>query len=266
MDADVSYLRKLIMTGHNILNSIKMAITNLVATKKPLTVGTTNESNRIVWLTKTLETIPPGLRILDAGAGELQFKRLCSHLEYVSQDFAQYDGKGDGSGLHTGTWNYPKLDIVSDITSIPEPDSSFDAIMCVEVFEHLPNPVQAIKEFSRLLKKGGHLILTAPFCSFTHFAPYHFITGYNRYFYETNLKDSGFNIIEISENGNYFEFLAQELRRVDKVAEKYCKNKVTIKEDRAIDRLLNMLQRFSNNDSNSKELLCFGYHVHAVKK
>ncbi|MGA2913324.1 MAG: class I SAM-dependent methyltransferase [Methanoregula sp.] len=78
------------------------------------------------------------------------------------------------------TFNTSNLDIVSENTSIPELDASFDAIMCIEVFEHLPEPILAIKEFSRLLKPDGHLILTAPFCCLTHMAAYYFcwnITG-----------------------------------------------------------------------------------------
>ena len=117
----------------------------------------------------------------------------------MSQDFAQYDGKGDGMGMHKGGWDQSNLDIISDITAIPEPDASFDAIMCVEVFEHLPEPIKAIQEFARLLKPGGLLILTAPFCSLTHLAPYHFYTGFNRYFYEKHLPANGFRIIELQE-------------------------------------------------------------------
>src|SRR6266516_3311142 len=126
--------------------------------------GTLNEQRRIDWLKDVLGQIPSGNRILDAGAGEQQFRGLCSHLEYVSQDFAQYDGKGDEQGLQMGSWDQTNLDIVSDIASIPREDGSFDAVMCVEVFEHLPEPVLAIREFSRLLKEGGHLVITAPFC------------------------------------------------------------------------------------------------------
>jgi 2-polyprenyl-3-methyl-5-hydroxy-6-metoxy-1,4-benzoquinol methylase len=47
--------------------------------------------------------------------------------------------------------------------------------MCVEVFEHLPEPIKAVEEFARLFKPGGYLILTAPFCSLTHFAPLSFL-------------------------------------------------------------------------------------------
>jgi len=117
-------------------------------------VGTTNESARVKWIEETLKKIPEGLTILDAGAGELQFKKFCSHLKYIAQDFGQYSGDGE-IGLQTGTWDNSKLDIVSDIVSIPLPDHSLDAIMCTEVLEHIPDPVRAIKEFNRLVKPGG---------------------------------------------------------------------------------------------------------------
>ena len=133
-----------------------------------------NEQNRIDWVKQTLQELPKGLRILDAGAGEQQFKQYCSHLNYVSQDFAAYDPKQLKKGLQMPAWDYGKLDIVSDINNIPEPNESFDAILCTEVFEHIPEPIKAITEFSRLIKKNGTLIITAPFCSMTHFAPYHY--------------------------------------------------------------------------------------------
>ena len=98
----------------------------------PLRVGTENESNRIAWLEKTLKKIPDGNKILDAGAGELQFKKYCSHLNYLSQDFNQYDGKGDGKSLQMQSWDQSKIDIVSDIVNIPSPDSSFDAICALK--------------------------------------------------------------------------------------------------------------------------------------
>lgn len=227
--------------------------------------GTNNLSNRLAWLEAALKKIPAGSRILDAGAGELDQKKYCSHLEYVSQDFGQYNGEGDGKGLQTKTWDNSKLDIVSDITSIPEPDASFDAIMCIEVFEHIPDPISAIKEFSRLLKPGGYLVITAPFCSSTHFAPYHFYTGFNRYFYEKHLGDNGFEITEISENGNFFEYVAQELLRVQYSAEKYTGKGISLFNKMAIMKLVMSLNKLSKKDKGSKELLNYGLHVFARK-
>jgi hypothetical protein len=81
-----------------------------------LKIGTTNQQKRIKWLKSKLDKIPAGSKILDAGAGELAQKQFCRHLNYVSQDFAQYSGKGDGKGLQTGTWDQSQIDIISDIT------------------------------------------------------------------------------------------------------------------------------------------------------
>ena len=229
-------------------------------------VGTRNEADRVEWIEKTLKGIPAGSRILDAGAGELHFKKFCSHLNYVAQDFGKYDGKGDGKSLQMESWDQSKLDIVCDIIEIPEPDNSFDCIMCIEVFEHLPNPILAVKEFSRLLKPSGKLIITAPFCSLTHFSPFHFSTGFNIYWYEKILNEFGFKIIEIKQNGNYFEYLAQELRRLPSIAEKYSSKNFKNSVKKPINKILNVLDDCSKSDSGSKELLCFGCHVLAEKE
>jgi SAM-dependent methyltransferase len=228
-------------------------------------VGTRNEATRVAWIKATLARLPEGTRILDAGAGERQFKRYCSHLEYVSQDFGEYDGSGDTKGLQMGRWDSKGLDILSDITRIPEADDSFGAIMCTEVLEHLPDPLAAIREFRRLLKVDGYLVLTAPFCSLTHFSPFHFYSGFNLYFYETHLKKEGFRILEIHKNGNFFEFLAQEIRRITPVAKRYARAQPNLMERVALGCILRMLQRMSDRDKGSDELLCFGYHIFAAK-
>lgn len=230
------------------------------------TVGTLNEFTRVSWLEKVLKEIPKGNKILDAGAGEQQFKKFCSHLEYVSQDFAQYKPEQLDSGLQMEKWDYGKLDIISDIASIPEANESFDAIMCTEVFEHIINPRDAIKEFSRLLKKNGNLIITAPFCSLTHFAPYHFYSGFNKFFYEEELRENGFYNIEIIANGNYFDYIAQEINRLSYIAQQYSNINCSQNDVDNINQLKRLLQKLSDADFNSSELLCFGFHVTATKK
>lgn len=241
-----------------------MSIKTLLKSLRP-SVGISNESVREHWLEKTLGSIPKNSRILDAGAGTQRYRKFCEHLDYVSQDFGEYDGQGDCGGLQTGEFDYGRLDIVSDISSIPQPDSSFDALMCVEVLEHLPYPDRAIKEFSRLVKPNGHLILTAPFCSLTHFSPYHFVTGFNKYWYERHLTENGFKIIRITPNGNFFEYVAQEIDRVPSISKRYANKKPTIFERLCIFIILLMLSRFSKRDNGSSDLLCFGYHVYARK-
>lgn len=230
------------------------------------TIGTENKAARDVWLKDILLKLPPGSKILDAGAGECRNKELCNHLDYISQDFCQYEGKGDGAGLQRKSWNTSCIDIISDITAIPVQDSTFDAILCTEVFEHIPEPIEALKEFSRLLKSGGRLILTAPFCSLTHMAPYHFYSGFNSYFYQHHFPKYGFEIIEMEANGNWFSYLAQEIRRIPTFSGKYAKKFKVNRIWRLIIRLiLYFIERIEAKEALSSELLCYGYHVFAKK-
>ena len=222
--------------------------------------GTDNEINRQLWVREALSELPEG-RILDAGAGEQQYRSFCSHLRYVSQDFCEYEGQGNDLGIQTGTWDTSRIDITSDITAIPEPDASFDAILCTEVFEHIPDPIAALNEFHRLLRTGGELILTSPFCSLTHFAPYHFNSGFNRYFYEHHLPLIGFTIIEVTPNGDYSEYVAQELRRL---LTYYGAPPLYIKACIAI--LLKYIRtRKTLCNIKLDDIACYGYHVRAIK-
>ncbi len=223
-------------------------------------IGTNNFSFREKWVNEALLKLLPGKRLLDAGAGTQRFRSFCSHLEYVSQDFCEYDGSGDGSALQSGSWDTSKTDLISDITSIPAEDQSFDAILCTEVIEHVPDAVAALKEFSRLLRPGGELILTAPFCSMTHMAPYHFYSGFNKFFYAHNLTAIGFSIIELIPNGDYEENTAQELRRI---AGMYQNPPILIRI--CIGVLLRFLKLKRDSGGSGSDFLCYGYHVRALK-
>ena len=227
--------------------------------------GRKNEATRREWIARTLKQIARGSRILDAGCGERQFRKFCSHLEYVGQDFAAYDGLGDQRGLQTGSWDQTKLDIICDITAVPEPDCSFDAILCTEVLEHVADPVAVLREFSRLLRPHGYLILTAPFCSLTHFAPLHFSTGFNHYWYSIHLEALGFSVLETQANGNYFEYLAQEIHRTIYMAKRFSSPMAAVLSV-VVYVLLGLplvcsLGLLSSADRGSSEVLCFGYHV-----
>jgi len=231
-------------------------------------VGSKNLAARIAWLEQTLAALPAGSRILDAGAGELQYKRFCDHLEYTSQDLGQYDGQGDQVGLHTLTWDNSKLDINSDITRIPVKNQSFDSIMCTEVLEHVPRPIDALKEFARIIRPGGLLIITTPVASLTHFAPFYYYNGYSRYFFETTLGELGFTDIKVEFNGNYFEAVAQELRRIDDVGKTYSPRAKRPNRSYSLAQriLLRRLDELSHFDDGSSELTAHGLHVTARNK
>jgi len=45
---------------------------------------------------------------------------------------------------------------------LPFADRSFDYVTCLEGLEHIENPQQAMREFARVLKPGGHVIVSVP--------------------------------------------------------------------------------------------------------
>ena len=130
----------------------------------------------------------------------------------------------------------------------------------------MKNPVLAVKEFSRILKPGGKLILTAPVCCLSHMAPYFYYNGFSEYWYREHLKDSGFEIEEFVSNGNFFQYISQELFRVNSMAGRYCKTDLDEEEIKTITDSIKILSKLSALDYGSSETLCFGNMLSAVKK
>ncbi|HZN65405.1 MAG TPA: hypothetical protein VFB66_08885, partial [Tepidisphaeraceae bacterium] len=88
---------------------------------------------------------------------------------------------------------------------------------------------------------------------------------FSRYFYRTLLPANAFEILELADNGNFFEYLAQELRRLRSVASRYTGETLGQDELAALHTVLAALQRCSSTDKGSSELLHFGHHVLARK-
>ena len=56
---------------------------------------------------------------------------------------------------------YACADVVSD-EFLPFPDESFDLCLCTQAFYFVPDPARAVGELARVLRPGGHALLTLP--------------------------------------------------------------------------------------------------------
>lgn len=158
-----------------------------------------NTYNREQWVASHAAKLPPGTRILDAGAGMGQYRPYFAHCAYKAHDFGQ-EPRTIG--------HYTPLDYQSDILEIPVPDHSFDVVLCTEVLEHVPEPIKAVRELTRILRPGGTLLLTAPLGSVLHQEPYHFYGGYTPYWYRRFLNEAGCEVISIDANQGFFSLYA----------------------------------------------------------
>jgi ubiquinone/menaquinone biosynthesis C-methylase UbiE len=170
-----------------------------------------NQRRRDAWVAEMASLLPAGSRVLDAGAGKTPYRRHFDHCLYQTHDFAQYQGTQEG--LMADSWHYGKIDFVGDIASIPVASESFDVVLCTEVLEHVPEPIAAIAEFSRILRPGGTVLLTAPLGSGAHQEPFHYYGGFTRHFYATMLPRFDIEMVEIHPNGGFFRHYMQETAR-----------------------------------------------------
>ncbi|MFI0354913.1 class I SAM-dependent methyltransferase [Actinomadura sp. 9N407] len=136
-----------------------------------------------------LDAIGPceGLRILDAGCGEGYLARRLAAMgaDVVGIDAAQglidaarsAPATPDGAGGAAGSGDPAAGDPVSggtvsfaraSVDAMPVEDDGFDLVVCNHLFSHLRDPSDAIREFGRVLKSGGRLvILTLHPCFYT---------------------------------------------------------------------------------------------------
>ncbi len=103
----------------------------------------------------------PNEVVLDAGCGDGFYLHLLSNLSK-----AKLVGLDDNPKALALAKNYVrsnKLKLVEgDVTKMPFKAGSFDKVICSEVLEHLPDDVAGLKEFKRIIKKGGKIAITVP--------------------------------------------------------------------------------------------------------
>lgn len=219
-----------------------------------------NQHVRDEFVVAELKKLPIGALLLDAGCGSQRYRQFCNHLEYRAQDFGQYkvaERQMLGQKKEEEVYSYGNLDYVSDIWSIPEEDATFDAILCTEVLEHLPYPIETIREFGRLLKSGGTLILTAPSNCLRHMDPIFFSSGFSDRWFERILPESSLVIHKIEPVGDYYGWMLVELARTAQAKSLFAKLLL------APAFLYYGTRKKSDASVNT---LCMGYHVLATKR
>lgn len=66
------------------------------------------------------------------------------------------------------------VDAVTDIHRLPFADDSIGTVVCVEVLEHVHDPLRAVQEIHRVLKPGGVAVLTSVMFMPVHAHPWDF--------------------------------------------------------------------------------------------
>ncbi|HDP25875.1 MAG TPA: class I SAM-dependent methyltransferase [Deltaproteobacteria bacterium] len=114
--------------------------------------------------------LKPGTRVLDAGCGagrHLSEAFRFKGVDVVGIDMSRDDALKAQNTIkimrHTGEDGGGNgMIFVSDITSLPFLDETFDIVICSEVLEHVPDHEKAAREISRVLRKGSSLVVSVP--------------------------------------------------------------------------------------------------------
>jgi SAM-dependent methyltransferase len=114
--------------------------------------------------------INPGDRVLDVGCGagrhafEAYRRGACvvaadldlGELTGVGGMFAAMRAEGEAAPPAGAAA------LSADVTRLPFPDDSFDAVIAAEILEHIPDDTAALAEIARVLRPGGSVAVTVP--------------------------------------------------------------------------------------------------------
>ena len=131
-------------------------------------------------------------RILDIGSGDRWIeKELPGDARYVALDYP-----ATGVDMYGG-----RPDVLADARKLPFADGSFDAVLCLEVLEHVPHPGEVLAEIARVLKPGGQGWLSMPFLYPVHDAPYDF-QRFTAHGWDCYLRHAGLQPVRIEKSGH----------------------------------------------------------------
>ena len=98
-----------------------------------------------------------GGRLVDVGCGEGQFLRRASRrFEAHGVDISV-----EGVELARSATGLDTIQVASAV-ELPFPDEFTSVVTCLDVLEHLEHPEVALREFARVLRPGGALVISTP--------------------------------------------------------------------------------------------------------
>jgi ubiquinone/menaquinone biosynthesis C-methylase UbiE len=104
--------------------------------------------------------LQPGERVLDAGCGSGRLIPLICAMVGTSGSLVELDFAPGMLAVgrrkpHGGNVTF----VQGDVHSLPFPDREFDKVIALALLPHLDDKRQALKEFHRVLKPGGLLVI-----------------------------------------------------------------------------------------------------------
>jgi len=162
-----------------------------------------------------IESLPhyDGNTFLDISAGNMPYRSIVADagFRYLSQDFGQYSGDTRAPGLQAALGNWPTSghSITCNITDLPHETADF--FLCTEVLEHVPDPVAALKAIANSAKGGAVGLITVPFSSRMHQAPFWFSSGLSPYRFIYHAPTCGLEITGITKVGDFVDVMIQEI-------------------------------------------------------
>jgi len=132
--------------------------------------------------------------MIDVGCGQQPYRQYFEHVARMTA--CDYDGS-------RGT-----VDFSCPAHAIPVAAESFDAILCTEVLEHVPDPLAVWREFHRILRPGGKVLLTTPAYWPPHELPYDFYR-YPEHGLRHLATTAGFEVKEMWPRGGRWALLGQ---------------------------------------------------------
>lgn len=148
------------------------AVAEYIASFAPVEDGSrAYVESHLTRLERTLAITPPGgpgKRVLEMGAYLQITPALKTRLGYGEVRGCYYGASGQTIYRSVTSESGESFECAVDLFDaekdpFPYADASFDTVLCCELLEHLTcDPLYMMSEINRILKSGGHLVLTTP--------------------------------------------------------------------------------------------------------